>query len=132
MGYHISSNTIAFITAFIIVYLFLLLRKAIRNRVDIYDLFMLSMVALIPALFVYFPELMGDLTAFTGVGYPFLLLFGFLFVVVFGFLYRLVERVNDLSLKNILLAQELALLSEKISRDDNIEAAPKSEDKKLN
>lgn len=115
IGYVPSLSTIIFISFFIIIYISILIRNAIKNHIDFYDLIMLSMVALVPAIFVFFPSLTLYIAKIIGVEFPFLLLFGGLFFILFIYQYRLITKVNFLHKRNILLVQEIGLLNQKLS-----------------
>lgn len=112
--YHPSIHTIIFISLFLIVYIILLLKNTIKNDIDFYDLLLLSSVAILPSIFVFFPKFVVWLAKLVGVEFPFLLLFGFLFLLVFIYLYRLVIKINQHHHQNILLIQELSLLRQEL------------------
>ena len=110
MVYEPTVPTIIFISLFLIAYLVFLVRKAVGALIDLYDLVMLSAVAIFPALFVFFPKLMVRFTGLFGVKFPFLVLFGGLLLIVFLYLYRLIIKINDLTNRNSRLTQEVSLL----------------------
>ena len=112
--YHPSIHTIIFISLFLIVYIILLLKNTIKSDIDFYDLLLLSSVAILPSIFVFFPRFVVWLAKLVGVEFPFLLLFGSLFLFVFTYLYRLVIKINQLHHQNILLIQELSLLRQEL------------------
>jgi hypothetical protein len=107
-------QTTLFLLVFLVTYLVLLLKNANRNTIDLYDMLLLSSIAIVPVLFAFFPKLTIYITKLVGVGFPFLLLFGSLFFIVFVYLYRLVIKINQHHKKNILLIQELSLLKSEI------------------
>jgi hypothetical protein len=105
-------QTTIFLSLFLVFYLLILLKNAIINKIDLYDLFLLSAVGVIPAFFIYFPDLTSRLAVFVGVKFPFLLIFGSLFFIVFIYLIRLVIKMNHMAKMNILLTQEVGLLKQ--------------------
>lgn len=109
-----TTQTIVFIALFLIGYLSYLLRSTLKQKIDFYDFLILAAVGVLPSVFAFFPNITLQITHFIGVRFPFVVLFGCLFFVVFYYLYRLVIRINKLSQQERLLAQELALLREKI------------------
>jgi len=114
LEYYPTTQTIIFLIIFLIGYLLILLRFSIRNYIDLYDFLMLSSLALVPSIFVFFPKFVVRLARLIGVEFPFLLLFGFLFLIVFVYLYRLVIRITDQNNKIALLVQELGLPRQKV------------------
>ncbi|MBM4140176.1 MAG: DUF2304 domain-containing protein [Nitrospira sp.] len=116
MEYHPTIQTVIFVTIFLIVYLVALVKNTIKNSIDFYDLILLSSVAVIPSIFVFFPKLVVSLARIVGVEFPFLLLFGSLFFIVFVYLYRLVIKINQHHNRIILLIQEFSLLIEKLQK----------------
>jgi len=110
MQWEPSWQTLVFITVFMVAYEGLLIQRATRNIIDIYDLFILSLVALVPAGFAYFPHVAAYLARLTGVTFPFLLLFGFLFVVVFAYLYHVIVKLNHQQRNMTAMVQEVSLL----------------------
>lgn len=115
LGYVPTVSTLVFISLFLVVYILVLVRNAVRSHIDFYDLLLLSTVSLVPAFFAFFPSLAFKLARIVGVEFPFLLLFGGLFFVVFAYLYRLVIKVNFLHNRNIILVQELGFLRQKLT-----------------
>ena len=109
-------QTTIFISLFLIGYLFWLLRNAARDTIDLYDLILLVSVAIAPSVFVFFPELAGNLAKFFGVLFPFVVLFGLLFFIVFVYLYRLVKKTNDHKSSINILTQELSILRHKLDQ----------------
>lgn len=116
MQWEPSWQTLVFITVFMVVYEALLIQRATRNVIDIFDLFILSLVALVPAGFAYFPHLAAYLARLVGVTFPFLLLFGFLFVVVFAYLYHVIVKLNHQQRHMTAMVQELTLLRDDLER----------------
>lgn len=109
----ISQRTMLIVILFALSYLFLLLKKTARQQLDIYDLIMLSTVSFIPMLFVLFPSFADWVAYFTGVAFPFVIMFGLLFAILFIFIHRLTLKLHRLELDNRLLIQEVSLLRQK-------------------
>lgn len=112
--YQPTPETCIFIGLFFAAYVLLLLRRAIRSKLDLYDLFMLATLGLIPLVFVLFPHLVSRLSRLVGVEFPFLLLFGALSLVTFLLLYRLIRRGNKLKSEVVKLAQEIGILGHEL------------------
>jgi len=106
----IKTNTYLLIAIFTVLYMAFIVRKTARRQLDLYDLFMLSAVAIIPGAFVAFPGLAFWLAGLVGVEFPFVLMFGMLFVVLFVFIHRLTVKIHRLESDNRMLVQELGLL----------------------
>jgi len=104
-------QTTMIVIGFAAIYLIMVLRKTLHGEIDLYDLIMLSMVAIVPLAFVIFPDITAELSQITGVFFPFVLMFGALFLVVFVFMHRMTARLHKLERQNAVLTQELALLS---------------------
>jgi hypothetical protein len=112
--YHPTPETCIFIGAFFVVYIALLLRRVVRNRVDLYDFFMLATLGIIPLCFVLFPHFVSRLSRLAGVEFPFLLLFGALSLVTFAMIYRLIRRSNKLRNDVVRLVQEAGVLRHEV------------------
>lgn len=112
-------NTIIIIAIFAIGYMFFIIRKTARRQLDIYDLIMLSTVALVPLIFVLFPKFAYWLSSVAGVEFPFVIMFGILFVILFIFTHRLTIKIHRLELDNRLLVQELSLFQQANDQVDN-------------
>ena len=106
-----TTETIVFVLVFGVIYVLVLLRKTLDGDVDLYDLFMLAMVAIVPAAFTLFPGITTRISHITGVAFPFVVMFGALFLIVFVFLHRMTARVHKLEHQNCALTQELGLLA---------------------
>jgi hypothetical protein len=104
-------QTVLFVSAFALAYLFLVLRNTLAGRCDLYDLIMLSMVAIFPAAFTLFPSLAAAIARVIGVSFPFIAMFGALFLVVFVFMHSMTARLHRLERQNSTLVQELGLLA---------------------
>lgn len=106
-----SAETVSVISAFALIYMLVLLRKTLQGKFDLYDLLMLSMVAIIPAGFALFPKPAYLITHLTGVVFPFVVMFGALFLVVFVFMHNITQRLHRLERQNWALIQEHSLLA---------------------
>lgn len=107
-------QTVAVILLFAIWYLSVLLRRTADHKIDLYDLVMLSAVAVVPAFFALFPATTQAIADLLGVAFPFVLLFGLLLAVLFIFIHRLTVKLHRLEHDNLLLIQELSLLRHNI------------------
>ncbi|MEJ2125077.1 MAG: DUF2304 domain-containing protein [Alphaproteobacteria bacterium] len=105
-----SLQTIALISLFAALYLYWVFRKTIAMKLDLYDLIMLSMVAIVPLVFVTFPAIAMSVSSFTGVVFPFVVMFGGLFLVLFVFMHRMTARLHKIERQNCALVQEVGLL----------------------
>lgn len=105
-----SANTVILIALFTVGYLTFLLRKILRGRLDLYDLIMLSTVAVVPAAFAFFPGLADLASRAIGVAFPFVIMFGILLFVLFLLVHRLTVHMHRVETKCLLLVQELSLL----------------------
>lgn len=106
-----NPQTVALVALFAVVYLVVLFAKTVRGKIDLYDLIMLSMVAILPLIFVLFPALAAHMAELTGVGFPFIIMFGGLLFVVFVFMHRMTTRLHKLERNSRTLVQELSLLA---------------------
>ena len=86
------------------------------TREKISSIFMLSAVAILPALFIFWPAFANKAASLAGVAFPFVVMFSALLAILFIFIHRLVSIVHRLNADNRLLIQELALLREKVER----------------
>jgi hypothetical protein len=103
-------HTVVIVAAFACWYLYFTARETARHKLDIYDLIMLSMVAIIPLAFVLFPGLALRVADVAGVGFPFVVMFGMLFGVLFIFIHRLTAKIHRLENDNRMLIQEVSIL----------------------
>ncbi|OOZ36748.1 DUF2304 domain-containing protein [Solemya velesiana gill symbiont] len=115
----ITTKTIIIIAIFAILYMLFIARKTARRQLDLYDLVMLSAVAIVPIIFATFPQLAYWLAGIVGVGFPFVVMFGILFAILFIFVHRLTVKIHQLESDNRLLLQELSLLSQAIDHNDD-------------
>ena len=109
-----TTNTIIFITMFVLVYVTYLLAKIRKNHVDLYDFLFLILVSLLPAAFVYFPESVFWLTQFVGVKFPFIILFGLLIFCIFIQLHRVAIAIYKTKNNIVHLSQKLSFLEDEV------------------
>ena len=114
--YTISLQTITLVTVFAFCYLFFIAWKTARQQLDLYDLVMLSTVAIVPGIFVAFPTIAFWLSNIAGVRFPFVVMFGILFAFLFFFVYRLTIKLHILEVDNRRLIQEISLLKQTIEQ----------------
>lgn len=114
--YEPNFATALFLYSFFAVYIALLAIRVIKNKVDLYDFFMLGMLGLIPLLFVVFPRLTSEIAYLVGVEYPFLILFGALNLVTFLMLYRLIRRYTKLNADMTRIVQEVGTAKLELSQ----------------
>lgn len=110
-SYQVTWHTEIFVAAFATLYFFRLVIKTGKGLIDLYDLIMLSMVVIIPALFVWAPSFGYWLAELAGVGFPFVVMFGLLFVMLFVFIHNLTVRLRRLEAMNRTLIQEVSLIA---------------------
>lgn len=115
----VAIKTVILIALFAIGYMFFIIRKTARRQLDLYDLVMLSTVAIVPSAFVAFPQLAYWLAGITGVEFPFVVMFGILFAILFIFIHRLTVKIHRLESDSRLLIQELSLLRQAIDHADD-------------
>ncbi len=109
-------QTIALILLFSVFYLARILRKTARSQLDLYDLVMLSTVAIIPVFFAIFPDVAYFITRLTGVAFPFVILFGVLLAILFLLIHRLTGKLHALERDSRLLVQELSILRQETQK----------------
>jgi hypothetical protein len=107
-------QTIVTIAIFAIIFLSFLIHETARNQLDIYDLIMLSTVAIVPVIFVVFPGISFWFANIIGVEYPFVVMFGLLFVFIFVFVHRLIVKLHSIETDNRRIIQEISLLKQAI------------------
>jgi hypothetical protein len=119
-----NPKTFLIVGLFALIYLIAILRKTARQELDLYDFFMLSMVALLPAVFTFAPALAKWVAEITGVAFPFVVMFGMLLAVLFIIIHRLTTKVHKLEHQSRLLVQEVSLvrmeLEQKPSRGNEV------------
>jgi hypothetical protein len=106
----ISINTYIAVAFFVLAYMIFIVIKTARQQLDLYDLVMLSMVALVPAVFTFCPGLAYWVADLAGVAFPFVIMFGVLFLILFLLVHRLTIKIHKLEMDNHLLIQEIGLL----------------------
>lgn len=119
----IATKTIILVVLFAIAYMFFIIRKTARRQLDIYDLVMLSTVAIIPIVFASLPQFAYWLSNLVGVEFPFVVMFGMLFAILFIFIHRLTVKIYRLESDCRLLIQELSILKltiEKTTEENKI------------
>ena len=114
-----STSTYLFITIFAVIYMTSIVRKTAHCQLDIYDLVMLSTVAIVPSAFVFFPQFAFWLSGLVGVEFPFVVMFGMLFAILFIFIHRLTVKIHRLESDSRLLVQELSLLQHTVDHADD-------------
>lgn len=107
---HTNFHTVIIISIFSLGYLYFTARKTARQQLDIYDLIMLSAVAIIPLAFVLLPGIVEYLTRLAGVAFPFVIMFGALFAILFIFIHRLTAKIHRLEHDNRLIIQEVSMM----------------------
>lgn len=103
-------QTIIAILLFAIAYMIFIIRKTAHRQLDLYDLLMLSTVAIVPTLFALFPRISYQIAQAMGVEFPFVVMFGLLFAILFVFIHRLTVKIHRLESDSRLLVQELSML----------------------
>lgn len=119
---HSSLQTVVIVSIFALCYLYFTARETARHQLDIYDLIMLSAVAIIPSAFVLFPMFAEWIAKIFGVAFPFVIMFGLLFAILFTFIHRLTTKIHRLEHNNRILIQEVSIMkSEIINASKNFE-----------
>lgn len=117
----VNTNTYLLIALFAVAYLAFIAIKTARQQLDLYDFVMLSMVAVVPSAFAFWPNIANWIADFAGVAFPFVIMFGALFLIIFLFVHRLTIKVHKLERDNHLLIQEVSLLRQELdSRAEKI------------
>ena len=98
--HNVNLATVVIIAIFSFYYLFITAWQTAKQKLDIYDLFMLSMVAVIPLTFVLFPELTFSLTRMMGVTFPFILMFSILLITLFANIHQFSTKIHLLEKDN--------------------------------
>lgn len=111
---HSSLQTVVIVSIFALCYLYFTARETARQQLDIYDLIMLSAVAIIPSVFVLFPMFAEWIARASGVAFPFVVMFGLLFAILFTFIHRLTAKIHRLEHNNRLLIQEVSIMKSEI------------------
>lgn len=119
---NLSLQTTIIVSLFAFCYLSFTAVETAKQKLDIYDLIMLSAVAIIPLIFVLFPSFSDWVAKISGVAFPFVVMFGVLFAILFIFIHRLTAKIHLLERCNRLLIQEMSLTKAEInaiSKDNN-------------
>lgn len=110
-----STQLFAFILVFGVAYTYHVVQKLRRREVDLYDFVLLLSVAAIPLLFAGWPKFTDFIGEIFGVALPLTVMFGLLFVSVFVILHRSLSRIHRLETRVIALAQEIALIDDRVA-----------------
>ncbi len=117
MTQHFATTQSLVVTGiFLLLYIGFLLHKTINGRLDLYDLVFLSAVAVLPAAFLFLPNLALAVSRLFGVAFPFVALFSILFVLIFIFMHRLTVQNDFLQRRTRLLVQEIGLLQQELDQ----------------
>jgi hypothetical protein len=106
----ISSGAALLVIGFLSVYCSYLIRVTVRTAIDVYDLYLLSFVAVAPTLVVVFPGLSYRISSSLGVKFPLTLLFGLLISISFLLIMRLAVARKRQERTIALLVQEMSIL----------------------
>lgn len=112
----VTLHTLIIVVVFAFGYVFFMVCKTARQQLDIYDLAMLSTVAIVPSIFVVFPGIAFWIAEIAGVAFPFVVMFGILFAVLFVFVHRLTVKLHRLEADNRLIIQEISLLKQSVEQ----------------
>ena len=116
-----STSTKLVVAGFSLIYLAFLFNRTIRGKLDLYNLFFLSLIAILPFLVVFFSEQAQWISDRVGVKFPFVLLFSLLLLIVFIFMHRLTVRMHRLETDSRSIIQELGYLRAEIEGTDREE-----------
>jgi hypothetical protein len=122
--HYVSPQAAGFVAVFLVFYLTLLVRRAIANKLEIYDFLLLSSVAIVPFVFVFMPKTILKITHLLGVGLPVVFLFSALIFILFLLLYTVIRRLTLLRRQFSVVVQEIALLRQRVE----IETPPRLHD----
>ncbi len=111
-----SLKAMLVVGVFAVAYIGYMIRKTARQELDFYDLLMLSMVAVIPVAFTFFPRFAFWVSSVAGVSFPFIVMFGLLLAVLFIFVNRLTAQMHRVRDENRNLIQEMSLLRLEMKR----------------
>lgn len=122
--YRPTLETCLFIGTFFVIYMYLLTKRVVHKKVDLYDFFVLATLGVIPMCFVLFPALVSAVARLIGVEFPFLVLFGGLSAISFFMIYRLIRRTNTLRKDMTILIQRLGIIRAELAhlRSDDTQA----------
>lgn len=104
------------IIIFFLGFLLFLIQKTIKASIDLFDLFFLVLLGLVPVGFGVFPNLGATLTRALGVSFPFVVLFGLLHLIMFIYITYLASRINKLRRNETKLVQKIALLENDLNQ----------------
>jgi hypothetical protein len=110
-----SIQLFTIILVFGVAYTYHVVQKLRRREVDLYDFVLLLSVAAIPMLFAGWPNFTDFVGEVFGVALPLTVMFGLLFVSVFVILHRSLSRIHRLETRVIALAQEIALIDDRVA-----------------
>lgn len=115
-----SAITTLIVSFFVITYVLYLVRKLVKEHLDLYDFFMLSAVAALPFALVIIPGLPEYIAKLFGVSAAYIVMFSALLVVLFLMVHRVISRLNKLERTTRLLVQEVSTLMSK-TKDQQVE-----------
>jgi hypothetical protein len=123
----VNTSTQLTILVFSAIYLYLIFRKTGGNKLDLHDLIMLSMAAVLPTVFSFFPSATANISRWAGVSFPFVVMFGLLTGTAFMIIHRLVLRIHKLETDNCLLIQEISLFTTQLATKADKSPRPSQE-----
>ena len=106
----VKEITRLFIISFGLFYMGFIIFRTISRKIDLFDLLLLSTIAMVPISFAFFPSFVNLMVKVTGVFFPFVVLFGMLHFFIFIHLHQLTEKLHILDDKNKNLVQEIGLI----------------------
>ena len=106
---------ISFLTTFVILtfsffYLLYLFYISSQRKLDFYDTIFLSLVSIVPAIFIISPNISYYLNQFFNIKNTFSIWFGLLIAVGYILIIRLSIKVHEINKLNINLTQEISIL----------------------
>lgn len=120
---HINPHTLFFVAAFAAFYLLFTIRQAANHKIDLYDLMMLSSVAIVPLIFVFFPGESDSLSKIIGVAFPFVLMFGLIIFAQFMIIHKIIAKLHKVENINRMIVQELCIVREKCNQSTDSKKA---------
>lgn len=111
-----QTTTQIFVLLVSVVYIFVILRRATRTKIDLMDMIFLLTLVIIPGFFTVFETSLTEWTHALGIHYPFILMFALIHACSFIYFSMLAARLNRLRQREIHLIQELSLLREQVTR----------------
>lgn len=103
-------HTMVFVGVFGLIYLLYIVHKTTNEQLDVYDLLMLSLVAVLPLALVFIPGLADLVARLFGIAFSFVAIFGALLFVLFVLVHRLTAKLHSVVAENRSLVQEVSLL----------------------